>query len=175
MEALEKPKEKRMKSGGPHGTKTKSATVDPAATHQHVRLRIKLPVSPARNLAGSTKGVKSTTGASVITNHDPAVSDPSDHKSSDTEPASPVPEYQDFSNTTLKELRVILDCTFHMNSFLQEFMHGFCVKYCTNEFSYMKFHYYRPHWFEKKLTFQILFAMSGSNRRVNVFSSCSCV
>ncbi|KAG0562176.1 hypothetical protein KC19_9G124000 [Ceratodon purpureus] len=105
MEALEKPKEKRMKSGGPHGTKTKSATVDPAATHQHVRLRIKLPVSPARNLAGSTKGVKSTTGASVITNHDPAVSDPSDHKSSDTEPASPVPEYQDFSNTTLKELR----------------------------------------------------------------------
>lgn len=105
MEALEKPKEKRMKSGGPHGTKSKPATVDPAATHQHVRLRIKLPVSPARNLAGLTKGAKSTTGASVTTNHEPAVSDLSDHKSSDTEPNSPVPEYQDFSNTSLKELR----------------------------------------------------------------------
>ncbi|XP_024393478.1 protein CHROMATIN REMODELING 4 isoform X4 [Physcomitrium patens] len=105
MEALEKPKEKRTKSGGPHGIKSKSATVDHAATHQHVRLRIKLPVSPARNLAGSTKGAKSSTGASVATNHEPATSDPSDHKSGDTEPTSPAPEYQDFSNTSLKELR----------------------------------------------------------------------
>lgn len=128
MEALEKPKEKRMKSGGPHGTKSKSGTVDPAATHQHVRLRIKLPISPARNLAGSTKGAKSTTGASVTINQEPAVSDLSDHKSSDTEPTSPAPEYQDFSNTTLKELRVIRDCIFYMNSSFQEFSHVFCVK-----------------------------------------------
>jgi hypothetical protein len=102
--------------------------VDPAATHQHVRLRIKLPVSPARNLSGLTKGAKSTTGASVTTNHEPAVSDLSDHKSSDTEPNSPVPEYQDFSNTSLKELRVTLDCMPFMNSSLQEFTHGFCVR-----------------------------------------------
>lgn len=116
MEALEKPKEKRMKSGGPHGTKSKSATVEPAATHQHVRLRIKLPVSPARNSAGPTKGAKSATGVSAATTHEAVVSDLSDHKSSDTEPTSPAPEYQDFSNTSLKELRVILDCTLSMNS-----------------------------------------------------------
>lgn len=110
MEALEKPKEKRTKSsGGGHGIKSSnSAMVDPAAaTHQHVRLRIKLPVSPARN---SMKGSKSTTSSkpAAATHHEPATSDLSDHKSSGTEPTSPASEYQNLSHTSLKELRVTL-------------------------------------------------------------------
>lgn len=111
MEALEKPKVKRTKSsGGGHGIKSSnSAMVDPAAaTHQHVRLRIKLPVSPARN---SMKGSKSTTSskpAAAATHHEPGTSDLSDHKSSGTEPASPASEYQNLSHTSLKELRVTL-------------------------------------------------------------------
>lgn len=89
MEALEKPKEKRTKSfGGSHEIKGNLAMVDPAAaTHQHVRLRIKLPVSPSRNSVGSMKASKSTTSSKpTAANHqDPATSELSDHKSSGTE------------------------------------------------------------------------------------------
>lgn len=111
MEALEKPKEKRTKfSGGSHGIKGNLAMVDPAAaTHQHVRLRIKLPVSPSRNSVGSMKASKSTTSSkpTAAANHqDPATSELSDHKSSDTEPTSPASEFQNLSHTSLKELRV---------------------------------------------------------------------
>ncbi|XP_024369738.1 protein CHROMATIN REMODELING 4 isoform X4 [Physcomitrium patens] len=101
MEALEMPKERRMK---PSGTRCKPSMVDPAASHQHVRLRINLPISPARCFPGSKKRAKST-GTSVNTHHESAISDLSDHKSGDTESTSPAPEHQDFSNTSLKELR----------------------------------------------------------------------
>jgi len=112
MEALEKPKEKRTKSIGSHGVKSNASVVDPAAaTQQHVRLRIKLPVSPARNSVGSMKGSRPTTSSkpAAAIHQEPATSDLSDHKSSGTEPTSPASEYQNLSNTSLKELRVTLD------------------------------------------------------------------
>lgn len=115
MEALEKPKEKRTKqSGGLHGIRSNnsSAMVDPAATQPHVRLRIKLPVSPARNSTGSMKGSRKPAAAAIHQQQEPATSDLSDHKSSDSEPHSPASEYQKFSNTSLKELRVTLDFAF---------------------------------------------------------------
>lgn len=124
MEALEKPKEKRTKSGGFHGLKSNSAMVDPAATHQHVRLRIKLPVSPARNSTGSMKGARPTCSKTATTLQEPATSDLSDHKSSGTEPNSPASEYQNLSNTSLKELRVTLDCILALSPLGPEFTHG---------------------------------------------------
>lgn len=108
MEALEKPKERRMKSGGRHGNKGSPGKVDNLAAHQQVKLRIKLPGSPTKSSNGPLNGAKPSSSTPVATNQEPAVSDFSDHKSSDTEPLSPATEYQNFSNTSLKELRVTL-------------------------------------------------------------------
>lgn len=107
MEALEKPKERRMKSGGRHGNKGSPGRVDNLAAHQ-VKLRIKLPGSPTRSSNGPLNGAKPSSSTPVATNQEPAISDFSDHKSSDTEHLSPATEYQNFSNTSLKELRVTL-------------------------------------------------------------------
>lgn len=103
MEALEKSPVKRMKSGGYHGGKGSPGRGDQVISgHQQVRLRIKLPVSPPTNASGPPKASSS---APVAINQEPALSDSTDRKSSDTA-ASPTPEEQNFTNTSLKELRV---------------------------------------------------------------------
>ena len=102
MEALEKSTVKRMKSGGFHGGKGSPGRGGQVSGHQQVRLRIKLPVSPPASASGHPKASSS---APVAINQEPALSDSTDGKSSDTA-ASPTPEQQNFTNTSLKELRV---------------------------------------------------------------------